>query len=93
MKEKIIYKWGPLNLKPFPIRGRVVHVGLQGSDGNVFVWTENHIVPGFRHPERMVRLHPTGQKYTGEYHGTVIMPSGLVWHVIEEEEENEQNSN
>jgi hypothetical protein len=85
MNEKIIYKWGPLNLKPFPIKGRVVHVGLQGSDGNVFVWTENHIATVLRDVERMVRLYPTGHTYIGEYHGTVVMPSGLVWHVIEED--------
>ena len=84
MTEKIIYKWGPLKFTPTPIRGRVVHVGLQ--DGDVFVWTENHIATGLRHVERMVRLHPTGEKYTGHYHGTVIMPSGFVWHVIEEDE-------
>lgn len=82
MNEKIIYKWGPLNLKPFPIKGRVVHVGLQGSDGNVFVWTETQIVPGLRHPERMVKLHPTGQKYTGVCLGSVVEPSGMVWHVV-----------
>lgn len=83
MTEKIIYKWGPLKFAPIPIRGRVVHVGLQ--DGDVFVWTENHIATGLRHVERMVRLRPTGERYTGHYHGTVIMLSGLVWHVIEED--------
>jgi hypothetical protein len=81
--EKIIYKWGPVGFGPIPIRGRVIHVGLQ--EGDIFIWTENQIVTGCRHPERMVRLHPTGQKYTGHYHGTVIMPSGMVWHVIEDD--------
>ena len=83
MNEKIIYKWGPLSFEPSPIRGSVVHVGWQ--DGNVFVWTENQIVPGLRHPERMVKLHPTGQEYTGVCLGSVVAPSGLVWHVIEED--------
>ena len=82
MNESIIYKWGPVGFGPTPIRGHVIHVGLQGGD--VFVWTENQIVEGLRHAERMVRLHPTGKKYTGLYHGTVVMPHGLVWHVIEE---------
>ena len=83
MNEKIIYKWGPLNFGPSPFRGSVVHVGWQ--DGNVFVWTENQIVPGLRHPERMAKLHPTGQKYSGAYLGSVVAPSGLVWHVVEED--------
>lgn len=83
MNEKIIYKWGPLNFGPTTFSGSVVHVGWQ--ENHVYVWTENQIVPGFRHPERMARLHPTGQKYTGAYLGSVIAPSGLVWHVIEEE--------
>ena len=84
MNEKIIYKWGPVRFDPTPIRGSVIHVGLQ--DGDVFLWTENQVISGLRHVERMVRLHPTGQKYTGHHHGTVVMPSGMVWHVIEESE-------
>jgi hypothetical protein len=83
MNEKIIYKWGPLNFGPSPFRGSVVHVGLQ--DGDVFVWTENHIATVLRDVDRMVRLYPTGHTYIGEYHGTVVMPSGLVWHVVEED--------
>lgn len=83
MHEKIIYKWGPLSFSPFPIKGSVVHVGWQ--DGDVFIWTENQIVSGLRHPERTVRLHPTGRNYTGKYLGSVVAPSGMAWHVIEED--------
>ena len=83
MNEKIIYKWGPLNFTPIPIRGRVVHVGLQ--EGNVFVWAEEQVDISIGPMYRIARLHPTGQQYTGTYLGSVIAISGLVWHVIEED--------
>jgi hypothetical protein len=84
MTEKIIYKFGPLNFSETPVKGRIVHVGLQ--NGDVFVWTEQEVeTPQNFYPLRHLRLHSTGQPYTGEYHGTVVMPSGFVWHVIEGE--------
>jgi hypothetical protein len=83
MNEKIIYKWGPLNFGPFPIRGNVVHVGWQ--DGNVFIWAEEEIDPSIGPRYRTAKLHPTGQQYTGIHLGSVVAPSGLVWHVVEED--------
>jgi hypothetical protein len=84
MTGKIIYKWGPLSFNHIPVKGQIVHVGLQ--DGDVFVWTEQDVEMLKHHYTlRHLRLHPTGQPYTGEYHGTVVMPSGFVWHVIEGE--------
>ena len=83
MNEKIIYKWGPLNFTPTPIRGRVVHVGLQ--NGYIFAWTEEEIDVNVRYYFRTAKLHPTGEQYTGTYHGTVVVPDGMVWHVIEED--------
>jgi hypothetical protein len=81
MFPKIVYKWGPVNFKMVPIKGRVVHVGLQ--NGDVFVWTEQEVNLDIVYHMRWVRLYPTGVEYAGQYCGTVIMPSGLVWHVVE----------
>jgi len=84
MIEKTIYKWGPLGFDKTKIRGRFVHVGCQ--EGSVYVWTEQELDVNIRYLERTVRLCPTGGVFTGEYFGTVVMPSGLVWHVIEGDE-------
>lgn len=81
MTEKIIYKWGPIHFGTTLYRGNIVHVGLQG--GEVFIWAETDTDPSTCYLNRSVKLHPTGTPYTGEYLGTVVMPSGLVWHVIE----------
>ena len=80
--SKIIYKWGPVVNDPIGIKGDVIHVGYQNtpSGPDVFVWTE--LVIGNDTPEWYVSLYPTGCAYEGEYHGTVVLPSGLVWHVI-----------
>ena len=77
----VIYKWGPIKSDWFPVTGEIVHVGLQ--HGDVFVWTENSTNINIRNYTRKVKLHPTGEPYNGIYHGTVVMPSGFVWHVIE----------
>ena len=83
MTNKIIYKWGPLSFSTTHIKGKVVHVGSQDED--VFVWTEQELDTNIKYSERTVRIYPTGAKYNGEYLGTVVMPSKLVWHIIEEE--------
>ena len=83
MTNKIIYKWGPINFKMVSIKGRVVHVGLQ--NGDVFVWTEQEVNIDIVYYTKWVRLCPTGDEYVGQYRGTVVMPSGLVWHVIEDD--------
>lgn len=82
MNEKIIYKWGPLSFKPSFIKGRIIHTGLQ--DGDIYVWTEQEIADNITYLERIVKLVGTGQNYIGDYYGTVIMPSNLVWHVVGE---------
>jgi hypothetical protein len=84
MVEKIIYKWGPLSLHSTTVKGHIVHVGIQNQQ--VFVWAEQELDKNVRYLERQIRLCPTGEKYTGDYHGTVVTAAGLVWHVIEEEE-------
>ena len=81
MSEKIIYKWGPINFERTLYRGKALHVGLQSDEA--FIWAEAEINSTDAFPYRAVKLHPTGIPYEGKYLGTVVMPSGLVWHVIE----------
>jgi hypothetical protein len=78
MTDKIVYKWGPINFERSLYRGKALHIDHQ--NGEVFIWAEAGTGP-FTY--RAVKLHPTGVTYEGEYLGTVVMPSGLVWHVIE----------
>jgi len=82
MTDKIIYKYGPIGFDGTVIKGLAVHVGLQNDD--VFVWTEQEVDINMRYRDRTVRLYPTGLQFKGDYIGTVVMPSGLVWHVIED---------
>jgi len=82
MSDKVIYKYGPITFDGANIKGRVVHVGLQ--DYNVFVWTEQEVDINMRYLDRTVRLYPTGLQFKGNYLGTVVIPSGIVWHVIED---------
>ena len=63
MLLKIIYKWGPINFKPVPIKGRVVHVGLQ--NGDLFVWTEQEVNSDKVYHTKLVRFCPTGDEYVG----------------------------
>jgi hypothetical protein len=81
MTDKIIYKWGPVNFEKSLYRGKAIHIDHQ--NGEVFIWAEAEITPTGPFPYRAVKLHPTGVTYEGGHLGTVVMPSGLVWHVIE----------
>lgn len=74
----VIHKYGPLSFEPFEIEGDPVHVGQQ--DGEVYVWCEKTTI---YKPKQYVKLVATGQDYSGHYFGTVVMPSNLVWHVVE----------
>jgi hypothetical protein len=77
----VIYKYGPIEPTSYymTVRGKPVHVGLQ--DGKIFVWCIN--LAEIEEKERKVRLVATGEVYVGPYIGTVIMPSSLVWHLVE----------
>jgi hypothetical protein len=80
--DTVIYKYGPITFDGTPIKGEVVHVDLQNED--IFVWSQQRVDIGTRYRERIVRLYPTGLQFKGAYIGTVVMPSGLVWHVVED---------
>ena len=67
-----------LGLEPVEIEGDVVHVGQQ--DGDVYVWCEK---TDTNKVKQFVKIVATGQEYSGYYLGTVVMPSTLVWHVVE----------
>ena len=82
MTDKVIYKYGPITFDGASIKGRVVHVDLQNN--SIFVWTEQEVDINIRYLDRTVRLYPTGLQFKGNYLGTVVIPSGLVWHVIED---------
>jgi hypothetical protein len=82
MTDKVIFKYGPITFDGASIKGRVVHVNLQNDD--VFVWAEQEVDINMRYRYRTVRLYPTGLQFKGNYLGTVVMPSGLVRHVIED---------
>jgi hypothetical protein len=82
MADKVIYKYGPITFDGTTIKGHVVHVGLQNDE--VFVWTHVELDINIRYLFRTVRLYPTGTQFKGEYLGTAVMPSGLVWHVVED---------
>jgi hypothetical protein len=81
MTNRVVYKWGPIEFGGTTIKGRVVHIGFQ--NGDVFVWTEQELDVNIKYFERTVKLQPTGVEYTGKHLGTAVMPSGLVWHVVE----------
>ena len=84
MTDKVIYKYGPITFDGIAIKGSVVHVGLQ-NDG-IFLWTQQELDINIRYLNRTVRLYPTGLLFKGNYLGTVVIPSGLVWHVVEDVE-------
>lgn len=84
MADNIIYKYGPIGFDGTTIKGQVVHVGLQNDE--IFVWTHQELDINIRYLYRTVKLYPTGVQFAGEYLGTVVIPSGLVWHVVEDVE-------
>ena len=69
-----------------PRNGKILHVGEQGHDNQLFVWalvnTEEPMVT------RRFRIfgtgHPVEVDGRGQFIGTVQMKVGLVWHVFEE---------
>jgi hypothetical protein len=77
----VIYKYGPIDpvMEYLTVKGRPVHIGLQ--NGEIYIWCLCAV--DFAEGERLVRLIATGETYIGPYIGTVVMPSGLVWHLIE----------
>lgn len=83
----VIYKYGPFTHGDVvEYAGTPVHVGIQDNahspypDFRVYVWCRlsDGIDTGGK-----AKIVATGEEYTGRYIGTVIMPSGLVWHVVE----------
>ncbi len=76
----VIYKYGPIDPNDYvTVRGKPVHVDLQNDQ--IFVWCIN--IADYPDNERLLRLIATGEVYVGPYIGTVVMPSGLVWHLVE----------
>ena len=82
MTDSVIYKFGPFNYgENLTFCGTPVHVGLQ--NGEIYMWCMLvDEMPNLR--ERVAKRVGTGEpfQYTPYYYGTVVMPNGLVWHVI-----------
>ncbi len=86
----IIYKYGPLstNGETVDFKGEPVHVGYQDDsyaphpDYRVFIWCRIDGGPE-RSPVGVAKIVATGERYEGKHIGSVVMPSGLVWHVVE----------
>jgi hypothetical protein len=83
--SSIIYKYGPFDVpgKYVEFQGEPVHVGYQEIFGpQIFMWckldTEYPI-----QTKKYARIIPTGEIFEDKYIGTVVIPSGLVWHVVE----------
>lgn len=78
----IIYKYGPIEHTGTEIKGEPIHVGLQ--NGDIFVWCRLlHMNNSDTNRIGKVAIVATGEPYYGRYIGTVIMPSALVWHIVE----------
>lgn len=81
----VIYKYGPFtNDNEVGYAGIPVHVGYQDvgfahAEYKVFIWCIlSEDAAGGK-----AKIVATGEPFDGTYIGTVVMPSGLVWHVIE----------
>jgi len=85
----VIYKYGPFTSdNEVEFQGEPVHVGYQDQvimpypDYRIYIWCR---LSADGNRSGKAKLVVTGEKYTGWYIGTVVMPSALVWHVVEVE--------
>lgn len=87
--SKAIYKYGPLTgLNTIKVPGRIVHAefrekGIFTADSGIYVWAEFDMNEGVTNPLFELDIVGTGEEFDGVYHKTVVMPDGLVWHVVE----------
>lgn len=88
----VIYKYGPFDYvgNTVDFEGIPLHVGYQDninsphSDNRVYLWCRLPASPSVYEPYKgKAKIVATGEKFTGRYIGTVVMPSTLVWHVVE----------
>lgn len=85
----VIYKYGPFEYnEPVEFIGTPVHVGYQDDPFaphpryEVYLWCRVNKGVDEDNKKKAV-IVATGESYLGKYIGTAVMPSGLVWHVIE----------
>lgn len=78
----VIHKYGPItpSMDWIVCKGDPVYVGLQ--HGEIYVWCREANIDALN-IERIVILVATGEPYIGPYYGTVVLPSGMVWHIVE----------
>ena len=78
----IIYKYGPFTNEVVEFVGTPVHVGVQEYPYGVYLWCR--VNKGFDEDnKKKATIVATGESFIGKYIGTAVMPTGLVWHVIE----------
>jgi hypothetical protein len=82
----VIYKYGPFDIRNIvEYAGEPVHVGYQDQsysphpDHRIYMWCRL----SDDSPCGKAKIVATGEHYTGRYIGTVVMPSSMVWHVVE----------
>lgn len=89
MGSKVIYKWGPLTgLNKIAVRGRITHaeycdIGMFTAQQGIYVWTEADNEDAANDAYYNLEIVGTGSPYDGVCHKTILMPGGLVWHVVE----------
>ena len=82
----VIYKYGPFtSINVVEFAGTPVHVGYQDesysphADYRIYMWCRL----SDDSPCGMAKIVATGEHFTGRYIGTVVMPSSMVWHIVE----------
>ena len=82
-----IFKYGPFDIHSLvEFKGVPVHVGHQDNtqspfpDNRIFMWCR--LTDGVTN-EGKAKIVATGERYIGRYIGTVVMPSSMVWHIVE----------
>jgi len=84
----VIYKYGPFTISnTVEYEGTPVHVGYQDyapapyPDYRIYMWCK--LVIDGDNPKGKTHIVATGEEYNTQYYGTVVMPSGVVWHIVE----------
>lgn len=79
-ESRAVWKWPIADPMAMPAGARIVHVGQQHGVPTVWALVD----PAAPRVARRVEVVGTGYKFAaGEYVGTVLMPNGLVWHVVD----------
>ena len=88
--NKIIYKYGPIyhNNHVIDVKGRIVHAefrprGTFNAEAGIYVWAELNDFENETYSPYKVTVVGTGEKYDSFHLKTVVMPDGIVWHIVQ----------